>query len=1587
MGGGTNDTPFPSSEGQIEIGDFRYDAKRMGGAPTITANVMYPTCLDNVWTENVYAEFCGEKYYLKQTPTSSYSHDEARYKHEIELVSERIILDNVYFFDAVVGEPLVDDKPVSNSSKVVFFGDIHAFAQRMNASLRYSKLQKVASDGAISGYRVVVDTVEMDGVEMPLSSEEKLLSFEDQFFSNVLQEIYNTYNLPYYFSGKEIHIGYTNDVVPYTFSYGIDSALLSVKKTNANYKIVKKATGTGSSDNIPFYYPNTSPKGYLFAESSNSNLDVTILNHERYSNEISLDGVISRSNISYSNLKVRHLSSSVYSGKSFTAQLRYGATNESFEVTFDANDVGLLSVTFSSDVIKYVLKGATIPDASFDIRYSLTLYYNAKKLYEGKGLYSVDDILIPVTEAGKGYKLFIVVMYTPSGKYSGQAGQITYDCTYSFGSKTGWTYDGKAIDLADVGLKVVGTPSIGDTITQRLEKYVKTSQTLMPTVYRDSDGGERFYRAKNYPFEYYRGYELQEGEYTRRSSVDSKTYVFNDAFYGDNGYYEFTNPYIEGKPKEHIVTFEDIKPTIKETIVNGVRIDQFADIAFDEGDNNETYEDEEGNTKFVHSYFFVKLHKMDFNLFDHAIEGQSMRIAMTSGACGACEFEITIDEETKKNTVQVDSQGNLIYDENGRVLCGIEDFQQKIYDFQPRQQDTQNYEVWIALKKEEDTFGIIMPYAPSYETISGETIFIDGGYRPTTDDTFVILGINLPQSYILNAEDKLEKEIVKYISENNTEKFNFSISFSRIYFEENPNILQHINENARFTISYNGKEYVLYVSSFSYSMSEDSILPEIKVELDEELTISQNAIQKSINAVKTEIGEALSSLDVAALASPYFLRKDTDDEARGKINFKKGIKFGEGGKVEVLDNNSAKLTIEYLEVTKKATFTSLEIQEKAHVGGQLLLTPAAITCGEVEDKGNFYRCYFQTKGIDGDEIFNQFAIDDQAICQTYNAWGSRYYWRRVTGIGRAYIDLSKNDCDEDSDIPKEGDKIIQLGNRNDATRQNAIVLAAHGDGSPYIIQYKGIDSFSLSSDKVVTKLSSTENIFTGKVHMEIGSVIPEDVIGDLSSSFSDSLEFGKYNLLRNSGFTGDFVTESLDDKNLVGDSQLFSDPLSHWSATSAKVQATSESQSGYECNLSNGTLRQEMMYNMIAGESYIFSFRGRGVGLTFAVGGVVREVTLNAEQERYVEKFVATDNSKVFEITDAQCVICELQLERGNVVSVWERSMWDNQTTLAMYQSLTYLTESIKNGSTDILGGLILSNLLLLGNVGDTNNTAGISGVYNDDNDVAFWGGGSHSQAVDAVMKYVNNPTYQPTEAEIATLAKSVITHGGRAIFNDAIIRGTVYAKDGVFEGEIKANKGNFGDFWIFSSSEYNDAGIRGQKIYDDSELHDLTLFPDYFDMTAYDESDGGIIERIRIAPYAYSDRYDLSGLMDIEGRPNFAAINISRGQIRGIRHDVLSTTGKSISLNNGSPYIIIARRKTATETITVQLPAVPEVGTTFNVINAYRTSIVVDNMNEYMCFNTETGETLSTIGWASNPPYKIDIFFDGSLWYVCPIR
>lgn len=1164
---------FPNADMPAKLGEYTYTAQRMAGTPTLTATLNYPSCLDELWTGEEFVEFRGEKYYIDQVPTSSKDNKSIMYKHELQFVSERIVLENVYFMDVVTAG---EDTYHSNSTSVKFMGDINEFVGRLNASMAKSGI----------GYSIVIDE--------DITSESKLVSLDSVYLAEALQSIYTIYELPYYFVGKVCHIGYTENVISTPFEY--KKGLVSIKKTNANYKTVNRVTGVGSSDNIPFYYPNDDEKG-----------------------------------------------------------------------------------------------------------------------------------------------------------------------------------------------------------------TIERTQNLMPSIYRQTNGAERFYNALN------------------------DTYKIP----GTNDYYFFKNTYSSKKVKEIKVDFSDIKPTIENvTNASGQLFGEIADIAFDDNDSDELGTGEgnnifNGTDEYVHSYFYIKLHIYNgdygFNLFEQGLEGGTAVINMTTGNCAACEFEIGVtykDNEPGRafNPVLVDSSGNL----------PAGDFEQKVTSqtsqYIESQQNTSTNEVWIAVKKDNTTFGVVMPNATN-------------NYKPSVGDKFVITGIKMPKSLVLAAEKRLDEALIKYMSENNDEKFSFSVSFSRVFLAENSMLAGLLNENSRIYIKYNDKEYFMYVNSFTCK-ADKNCLYDISVELTDKLSANVSALRSTITEIAGDIigermGVSLNVSDILGRISRYFISKINNDTANELITFLKGLLIGKNGSgITVLENGMSQAVVDYLYVKVKAVFDELEVKKKTYVGGEQVISHAGMKCNRVDELDDVYRCYFKEEE-DGIEIENQFTPGSLAIAQECNIKtgishhvGNRYYWRLVTAVGENYIDLSKTVCDPnvENDVPVAGDDIVGLGHKTDITRQAAIILSSVNEVSPSIIMYQGINDFTLTGKDVISfdfdrstgkarmkvygdtyigdKDRTTYMEYTqdkgvdikGMFHIEQGSTgwknmegLPDEIqaAADLAQEAKDAIDnaaVGSVNLLRNSGFTGDYETEDLSAATeLSADTELFSKQLEYWTGV-ATVSADSDAGSGYSAAI--GSLSQSV--SLIKGESYVISYKAKGTSVSVSCGSFSVSQPLTSSYQRYTHK-ITFNGSGIFLISGT-ATVCDLQLERGTIATDWKPSILDNDKATAGFQSINYIASAIKDGSVDILGGLILANMIQLGNYKNgklQKVTAGVSGIYNDDDDVAFWAGGKLEQAILTVMRFRNDPNYQPTDAEWANMANFVATHGG-----DVFLRGYIYALGGYFRGKVEIANG-----------------------------------------------------------------------------------------------------------------------------------------------------------------------------------------------------
>lgn len=934
-----NKVTFPNVEGmQPAIVDVNLNRERMAGAPTNTSTLMYPVCLDSYWTKKEFIEIGSERFYVKQVPTSEKNIEDARYKHEITFVSERDILENVFFFDCVTQDSAsqISDKPRTNTTEFSFYGDLNELVQRLNDSLSYSKIYDPKGE---NGFCIVID----DDVEI---GEAKEVSMTDAYFATAMQEIYNVFEVPYYWVGKVCHVGYQENEITEPFEYGSGNGLISVQKTNAEFRLINRITGQGSADNIPYYYPNTDPNGEPILNIKNmdraniKSIVLTTINK--------VFGGSAGKTFCLGNIREENATTELYNdNKTLNGIGKYAAPylgedeggNYQSEDPVDYQEEQLPMI-LEFEFYAYVNDLIDMTELSINTSYeisgaSTTIDFDKKKqAHWGTSMQTPiegwdaavqiiqpdgkDDEYITANDTTWKAKIEgihkLVINCTPNYRVSmhpaskpGALSWATVDwyCNIRGSIKFKTLYgdiiyeNGRISKIEKSGIEIIDRDNLPklDIVLQPSQDYgsfdahiisgsvatcanftiervefINPISKLMPSIYRDSKGTERFYNAKN------------------------ETYL------DDNGnYYSFNNPYVPSEPLEGKQDFEDIKPTINGiTNENGELFGEIAAVAFDDADSDdlsvEDAKDANTNTaKPVHPYFYVKLHRFSgengFNLFKQGLAQGAMTFNFITGSCAGCSFKVQVSEGKQvdnhyefENHVQVDEQGNIVAGDSGDKI--------KASNPIASQQDTMTNSVWIALEKDNSTFGILMPNATN-------------NYRPQAGDKFVITNILLPTQYITAAEKRLDAALVKYMSENNDEKFTFSIKFSRIYLQEHPEIAEKINENTKLHVKYNNVDYPLFVSSYSRK-SDDNILDEISVELSEKLTIAQNKSKEQMDSIMGNVNEQINSAiqnnnnntsqgsiggDLVAINNLINkkLSKIADDTAAGIITFLQGL--------------------------------------------------------------------------------------------------------------------------------------------------------------------------------------------------------------------------------------------------------------------------------------------------------------------------------------------------------------------------------------------------------------------------------------------------------------------------------------------------------------------------------------------------------------------------------------------------------------------------------------------------------------------------------------------------------------------------
>ena len=1063
---------FPSEANPAIVSSYTYDAKRMGGAPTLTATIYSSEPLQ--WKKEEFVEYNDDRFFVSYTPSSTKDNSSKMWKSEITFTSRRELLDNTLFFDVVVDD--VDtqnkDRYRSNQTKFTFGGTIHEFVARVNSSMAYCGLYRPTDE--YKGYYVVID-------EGYGTDEVKEVSFEDQYLTDVLQLINTTFELDYYWDGNVCHVGKVqHDLTDTPIKYGSSDALISVSKENANYKIVDMITGYGSSDNLPYYYPNDDEFGDAVFDVENINKGGVSIqlskmvgclgNANCYNNKLTLYNVINGKEVA---LKLNYASEFYWasSGESSSTdgQYSFGDNVRMFvdaksgvHVDFSSLNIvcvyngtgingqyklvteqGVPRITIRWKNITTGEEGYVISDKNvgttasmdivsqgiyqFDVNYVLSYKSSSIRINTNGVVINLSAQKSDFTITKSGY---LEMSYTPNygnfvfkdakgGKfYNLEDLGITmpilssseyYSAEYKFDSrKEDVNNSGSKVDVYYVGLHDADNGAenpVSITVIDRV--WIAPSSVLMPSIYRNTKGAERFYYALN------NTHKLPSG----------------------SGYYEFVNLYKKGNPHQGTVTFGNIKPTIK-GIVNaeGQLFGEIADVAFDSADSD--VKDNDGN--YIHSYFYIKLHKFNgdfgFDLFAHALASESAKINLIkSNGCPACSFVIynqpSADNSKFYNCVSVDEKGNLKpvrTDKNDYIFANASD----AYEDKLNQDSTQK-ELWIAVQKDTSTLGIVMPNASA-------------GFKPQKGDLFVITGIKPPKVLVTAAEKRLDDALIKHMSENNTDQFNYSVKFSRVFLQENTDFASKLNENAKLSIQIQGDSdsdgnlisHEVFVSNYSVKVDNDE-LAEVEIELVNSLEVTKSDTKQIIDAVKGETVKSLSSMVGgsntnsfnASITDKMYLSKLKDDTANGTITFQKVQKFlqgfflGHSNEFSIDGNGNAILSSVLVNLLKshdfneseqsgfaikqrsdgkyqmlltdlivwgKAIFNTLLIRELSYVGGNIVLSPAAGKISYIKEVYSEttneligWKCYLLAD--DGTTATtNSFKVDDQVRCQTFN---------------------------------------------------------------------------------------------------------------------------------------------------------------------------------------------------------------------------------------------------------------------------------------------------------------------------------------------------------------------------------------------------------------------------------------------------------------------------------------------------------------------------------------------------------------------------------------------------------------------------
>lgn len=270
--------------------------------------------------------------------------------------------------------------------------------------------------------------------------------------------------------------------------------------------------------------------------------------------------------------------------------------------------------------------------------------------------------------------------------------------------------------------------------------------------------------------------------------------------------------------------------------------------------------------------FYIRIKNIGFDLSDAELDasGDTPRLSMKSGMCTGREFNIL---ECKK---QVYANGE-----------------------------------WSDYDAENPVSGA-WSYYLKCEVAADESIgqyFPNDSFTLAAGDTFVILGIRMPDVYVDVAEMRLLKAAIIWLSQNDKTAYNYSPAINNIYMAENPETSALLKEGNVLHIYDADLEIDVEMTISQIKIKNDKKIPEYEVTLsnDKEADLIQR-VTAQVQQTYTQFigggnggGSGIYLIGTNSNAAPtdnnafsarrslrMFLRKDVNDTAAGKITFNGG---------------------------------------------------------------------------------------------------------------------------------------------------------------------------------------------------------------------------------------------------------------------------------------------------------------------------------------------------------------------------------------------------------------------------------------------------------------------------------------------------------------------------------------------------------------------------------------------------------------------------------------------------------------------------------------------------------------------------